>query len=377
MTRKIDLQKVYLEKVKSVLTPVEQKAMEKALRVTAKQLLLTLSLLVLISATDASAICKNTPINPITDICWQCMFPVRLGGMSFGRGNDLPPGETDAPLCECMSQGQMGTHSIGISTAFWEHARIIETVKDPWCFPTLGSSLNSGGNFNALLSGSNRTDVSGNTESNYSSQQAHWFVFPVWQLINLFVDFPCIEKNPFDLAYMTEVDPMWNDDTLSFILNPEALLFGNPITQLACMADTVAAAVGAPVDPLFWCQGAWGSAYPLDGSSSVTNPMHLNASIADRMIFKLGREMLLYDTAINNCAQGGVLSPIRVKSHYELQLAKPRRGSDCVPVGRPDFLWGTGLNPPLGAGGNSPDNFMWILTRARRCCVNYYSYFAN
>jgi conjugal transfer pilus assembly protein TraU len=66
------------------------------------------------------------------------------------------------------------------------------------------------------------------------------------------MDFPCTEKRDFDLAYMTEVDPLWNDDSLAFIINPEALLFGNPIAQTACVADSVAAAVYQPIDPLFW-----------------------------------------------------------------------------------------------------------------------------
>lgn len=316
---------------------------------------------------DALAICKGTPINPVTDTCWSCMFPARFGGYQFGRGGDVAPGETDSPICGCVN----GTGiTMGFSVGFWEHARLIETVKDPWCMPAMGTGLNSG-NLNALMAGSHRTQVSGGSSSDYASQQAHYYIYPIWMLLNLFSDFPCIEKDPFDITYMTEVDPMWNDDTLSFILNPEALLFGNPISQLACMADTIAATPSTPLDPLFWCQGAWGSSYPLNGSSTVTNPTNLNAGIASRMLFKLSREMILYDTAINNCAQKGVLQPIYVKSHYRLQIAKPRRGQDCVPIGRPDFLWGSGKNPPMGAGNNSPDNFLWVLTRARTCCVGY------
>ena len=321
-----------------------------------------------ISANSAEAICKGSPINPVTDTCWSCMFPARFGGYQFGRSDDVAPGETESPICGCAN----GTGiTMGFSVGFWEHARLIETVKDPWCMPALGAGLNDGGSLSALMSGSHRTQVSGGTESDYASQQTHYYVYPIWMLLNLFSDFPCIEKDPFDLIYMTEVDPTWNDDALSFILNPEALLFGNPITQLACMADTIAATSQAPLDALFWCQGAAGSSYPLTGSTTVTNPMNLNAGMASRMLFKLSRENLLYDTAINNCAQRGVLQPIYVKSHYRLQIAKPRRGQDCVPIGRPDFLWGSGKNPPMGAGNNSPDKFLWLLTRARTCCVGY------
>lgn len=335
------------------------------------------ALTLFLSAENAeAATCKGTPLNPITDVCWHCMFPFRVGGFQFGRGADSAPGKIDPVMCECFTSGQYdhtAGNAWGLSTAFWEHARIIETVKEPWCMPALGTSLGGGTEgLNKLLAGSNKTAHASSTESDYANQQVHYYYFPVWQLLNLFVDFPCIEKKPFDVAYMTEVDPMWNDDALSFILNPEALLFGNPITQLACMADTVAATAGAPLDPLFWCQGAWGSSYPLNGSSTVTNPTALNASMASRMLYKLGREGLLWDTAVDNCMPEGVPTPIWNKGHYRLQIARPRRGNDCVPIGRPDMLWGSAKNPAWGAGRNSPDNFMWILTKARRCCVNYY-----
>lgn len=318
-----------------------------------------------LTVSDAAAICKGSILNPVTDVCWQCMFPARIGGSSFG-GEGVAPGATDSPACACPSASGV---RVGLSTAFWEHARLVETVKDAYCFPALGTGM-GGSNLNALSSGS-QGSMTQNGGSDYASQQAHYFIFPVWVMLNLFADMPCIEKRPFDMAYMTEVDPAWNDDTLSFILNPEALLFGNPVTQLSCMADSVAAVADQPLDPLFWCLGSWGSSYPLSGSTTVTNPTTYNSQMAARMIFKLGREGLLWDTALNKCSSEGSLTPIMIKSHYKLQVARPRRGNSCVPVGQPDFLWGSAKNPPLGAGNNSPDNFLWVLARARTCCVGY------
>jgi hypothetical protein len=76
------------------------------------------------------------------------------------------------------------------------------------------------------------------------------------------------------VAYITELDPLWNADELSFILNPEAILFGNPIAQAACAADCVAATAGFPLNPLFWCGGCQGSLYPFTGN----NPAHNGVS---------------------------------------------------------------------------------------------------
>lgn len=316
-----------------------------------------------------NAECRGKPINPISDVCWECMFPARIGTIEYGRAGDTLPGSSaGSPVCGCASGSGVVA---GMKVAFWEHAYLVETVKDPWCTVALGTGLTT--EMNALQAGSHRTQTSGGADSSYASQQVHWYKFPVWSMLDLFGDFPCNDGSGFDLAYPTEVDPTWQDDLLSFILNPEALLFGNPVTQLACMADTVAATFGPPVDPLFWCQGAWGSAYPLNGSSAVTNPNHLNASMVGRMTFKLGRELLLWDPAVDTtgCSVSGALTPIWNKSHYRIQLAKPRKRNDCLPIGRSDFLWGAAVNPPLGTGSQAPDNFMWVMTRARICCVGY------
>jgi conjugal transfer pilus assembly protein TraU len=102
-----------------------------------------------------------------------------------------------------------------------------------------------------------------------------------------------------------------------------------------------------------------------------SNPLNVNAGLAARMLFKLSRETLLWDTGSNQCATNGVVTPILVKSNYRLQVARPVRGNDCIPIGRPSLLWGAAKNPPFGTGSTSPDNFLWSLTRRRVCCVGY------
>lgn len=369
MPRKINVEKVIRERIKPLLTPVEREALKRALKAVKSVCLICLLLLGLANTTHAGAECKGSVLNPITDVCWECMFPARIGVIEFGRGSDtVPGGEIGSPVCACVSSG---TATLGLKVAFWEHAYLVETVKNPWCMPALGSGLDVG--ISELQAGVNRSQSTTDGDSSYSSQQVHWYTFPVWTLLDMFWDFPCISSFEFDLAYPTEVDPTWQDDLLSFILNPEALLFGNPVTQLSCMADSVAASVGAPIDPLFWCQGSWGGSYPLNGSSNTTNPNHLNAQMAGRMIYKLSREGLLWDTAMDKkgCSIMGTLAPIWNKSHYRLQPMRPRKKNECLPIGRSDFLWGSALNPPLGTDKNSPDNYLWSLTRGRICCVGY------
>ena len=103
-----------------------------------------------------------------------------------------------------------------------------------------------------------------------SFYQVHLYVYPVLYLLELLLDFVCLEQDKFDLVYMTELDPFWADDEKNAILNPEGILFGNPIAQAACAADCIAATAHLPMDTLFWCGGCLGSLYPFSGHVNET-----------------------------------------------------------------------------------------------------------
>lgn len=249
----------------------------------------------------------------------------------------------------------------GIKVSFWSPARLIETVKDAWCFPTIGSSL-AGSKKKGFLNGSS----TGKSSSNEIFTQAHYIWMDVFVLIGLFLDNTCFNRLPFDIVYLTEIDPSWNSDITAFLLNPEALLFANPIAQMSCAADAIMSTVGIPLDPLFWCVGAWGSAYPLTGHWSGRDKTMGNALIASRIIYKLSREGLYWDTALNYCYK--FPTPIWVKSHQRLQEARPLRSSWVLPIGRSDLIWGAGANPPISGGKGAEDNFLWVLFKERLCC---------
>ena len=306
------------------------------------------------------ATCRSSFINPITDINWNGIFPVKIGGVEL-RGTDIdtPPDDISSPVCVCGSP----IPKIGITASFWEPARLVETVKDPYCFAMIGMQLS---NPQQGFLGGGRSSHSQDQEPS-TFQQAHWYIFPVWAILDLFLDIPCLDRGGFDIAYITEIDPLWNSDLSSFVLNPEALLFGNPAAQLACVADSVASNAGYPIDPLFWCMGSWGSAYPLTGHINSENYIQANAGLGARMIYKLGREALLWDTGSNVC--GPTLTPIWVKSHYRMHIVKPVRGSKVHPIGRSGLIWGSAKNPPFGSRGNAADNFLWMVFRKQSCCI--------
>lgn len=46
-------------------------------------------------------------------------------------------------------------------------------------------------------------------------------------MLQAVLDNGCLENLGFDVAYLTELDPLWNDDELTRILNPDVYLFAN------------------------------------------------------------------------------------------------------------------------------------------------------
>lgn len=302
--------------------------------------------------------CRASFINLFTDINWAGIFPVEIAGVEIkGPSDEIGnPDNIHSVVCICNREGKF---VVGITVSYWEPARIIETTKTPWCFPTLGG---------IKLSEPNPGTQQG-TESKdrgFAKQNAHWMLFAVWDIMNLFMDVPCVPHEGFDIAYITEIDPTWNNDLVGFLLNPEALLFANPVAQLACMADSIASTLEWPIDPLFWCMGGQGSAYPLTGNITDRNYINANYGLAQRMIYKMNRMMLTWDTAMDQC--GAKITPIWVKRHYKLHMVKPVR-SAVMPIGKASVLWEQGKNPPFGTSKGAPDNFSWLMFRRVKCCL--------
>ncbi|ESH18972.1 conjugal transfer pilus assembly protein TraU, partial [Salmonella enterica subsp. enterica serovar Gaminara str. ATCC BAA-711] len=125
----------------------------------------------------------------------------------------------------------------------------------------------------------------------------HWYKYPLIFWLNIITSLGCLQTGDLDIAYLSEIDPMWNDSTLSMLINPEAVLFGNLIAQAACAADAVASSAGLPLAPLFWCAGSQGSLYPMTGyTSGEFSPLESSLLVGERMAFKMHREGLVWNS---------------------------------------------------------------------------------
>lgn len=308
----------------------------------------------------AEGTCSGRVVNPMTDICWKCIFPIKIAGVTVVKGGADPGGVKD-PICLC-NRPPIPFPVPGIPISFWEPARLVDVTRTPYCLVNLGGTQISSAGIKDRGHVSN-TERAGHKESFY---HIHWYVYPILYWLEILTDFLCLESTSIDIAYMTEFDPFWNNDEKSGILNPEAILFGNPLAQAACIADCFAASAKLPLDPLFWCNGCQGSLYPFTGTvRDHTGGVQASLLLTGRFMAKLHREGLLrgYFGIKGLCDKYPM--PIIRKSQYRTQMTYPIPQTDkCQPLGATEVLWQARREFPYKG-----EDFGYLIWRKRDCCL--------
>jgi len=316
--------------------------------------------------TQAQATCSGTFPNIISDICWECVFPIRIGGINVTPGNDdVNEGGTN-PFCFCPKP-PFGIPIPGIRVSFWEPVRLVDVTRTPYCLVNLGGLKIAGSNTFKSRGTIGLLEGEGGLKNSF--YQVHWYVFPIFYIFELLLDFICVESAPFDLAYISELDPFWNNDELSILHNPEALVFANPLAQAACAADCAKASFGFGSDLLFWCAGCHGSVYPFTGSVPAhVSSVQATELLTTRFIAKLHRYGLLHAYSGSGSLCGKTYAPIIKKSQYKLQMLNPVPATDnaCVPLGRSDFLHPRHATREILMKGN---HYGYLIWRRRECCL--------
>lgn len=308
----------------------------------------------MLSVNVGYGICVTNMINPISDIEWDCMFPMTIGGLvSIGGEEELAPSGQSGSFCNCFEDG---SNSVGIPFGFWEPKAFIDVVQDAWCFPAMGFELE--GMEGAYMNDGSRASA----DRSYTFAQSHFTLFPALAILDMYYDIPCLKygdsEGEMDIALVTELLPTWNNDVLAATVYPETVLYANPAAQLACIADAIPSNGFSPINELYWCMGAWGTTYPMTGTISGSDQMEAQAAIAGRSIFQMGRMGLLKEYDKNGCYQRYV--SIWTKNRYKLQLMRPTKSSQCINFGRSALIWATGLN--------TLDNHSYFMFRKVDCC---------
>ena len=296
-------------------------------------------------------------------------MPISIGAAPvavFGQEDIENPA---SPICVCPGWPP----KVGLSIGFWEPSRVVETTNSPFCLISLGGiSVNPG--FTTPRGGQEAKPVAG-SGTRGAFMQAHWYLNPIMTWLEVFDSFPCLEGGGYDLEYMTEIDPTWNEDDVALLLAPESIIFANIIAIAACGADCIAATVGFPIKEMSWCGGCQGHMFPLTGNVQARlGGVQASALIAQRMAFKMHRQFLAWRSHGASALCGSHIDPILDRRAYKSQLLYPIAtttkfdGKCCQPFGRSTVLYESGKEYPI----KGEVGWSFQLFRKKNCCVLFY-----
>lgn len=275
---------------------------------------------------------------------------------------DIPTVSSNNPLCTCTSPVRLG-----VKMSFWEPIRMVDVVRKPYCFVSLGGLTIDFG----IEAPSHAQTTKQEARSPSSFYHVHWYTNPLLFWLEVLMDNGCLEKGVFDVAYVTELDPLWADSETTFIINPDVALFANPIAQAACAADCIAATAGFPTDLLSWCGGCQGSLFPMDGFvGSKVGGVQASSLLLMRFTAKLHRQGQMWAASGSNGLCGFYPQLEIPKSNYKYQMTYPIpetqkiNGKCCQPFGRSAVIWGAGKEFPYKG-----EDFAYQLFRKRDCCA--------
>lgn len=333
--------------------------------------------LILQSHEAAAGKCDLPAFNPVKDVAWNGLFPIRVGGarVSAATPDELPDTDTPIsnPVCYCTTTDET---YVGVKVDFWNISYLAEIVKDPYCSTVLGTSLEGSNNSTGtgttgtvttkgFPGSSKKGGADQKTKAPRTFMHSHWITFPVMQLIGMMLDSKCGKTEEFTFLDMSEVSLTYSNDHLANLSDPKSLLVANPVADIAAIPSYVMAQ--APngfyppaYDAFFWAW--WYNIYPLVGAVNQPHSLSVSAHLAARQVYSKTSDGGVLDYTLDPMACTGKYQSIPKKSQWRFQLAKPGKSSPII-AGRTELLWGSGKNPPYKDG-----NFLWVLFQKMNCC---------
>ncbi|KWT86104.1 MULTISPECIES: TraU family protein [unclassified Variovorax] len=311
-----------------------------------------------------AAICTGEMFNPM-NIDWNNLYPITIVGMQInGSGYNENPVLMQAmpPICYCPSVMTYGYPTMGEGLTYWEPMYLVEVERRPGCMPSMGGMQVLK---NYANQGSEKSTGEGLEKRQANRMNVHFITYPVLDMIDQELLAYCKNPSGVDVTYMTEVDPMWQDDTWSGIFTPEASIFTGLTAHAACAVDAAASTLGHTIDALFWCAGAWGNLYPLSGNTShAGQDFAENNLIAAKFIARFSRLGLLFTTIGPSAICASHPNPMVVKGQYRFNQVGPinRTGRAVVFGDMAEFQYPPTSNAP------TQEHTINMIWQGKQCC---------
>ncbi|MEM7174334.1 MAG: TraU family protein [Chlamydiota bacterium] len=302
---------------------------------------------------------KGAFFNPITDVCWNCLFPIHLAGANLTKKSEDSIAHK-TPICHCPGG------LVGVPVAYWQPNQVVEVTMTPYKLVSFGGLKlsTSGMKKRGYLK---QKEQGGYFEAFY---HVHFYNYPVLQLLNA-VKFVCTESlaSNIGISYMSEFDPFWSDDSWNAILYPQNFIFANIAATAACIPDCIASTINKPTDKFFWCSGCQGSLLPYQGFvSPVRGGIQASSLLVHRILAKLHHLFALWTYEEGNYCKKKP-SPYPPKTAYKIQIALPVKQTvkKCPALGASEFNWGMMKSFPVKG-----EEYVYVIWNRAHCCVDPY-----
>ncbi|GAA5143671.1 TraU family protein [Thalassotalea piscium] len=276
----------------------------------------------------------------ITDVCWEGIFPVYLGGARFGGKSKFAPADRNKrSLCFCQGDISKGVMpSAGATVGMYLPKYLLTVTKKPYCFPELNgtelaSQLGLVSRFNVGNEDAGGTDST--NIANSASFSWHLAAMPLMKILELFDVMGCYTDGytNFDIMWISETLPMWYDSELAYYIAPESKVFASSLASAAVVTDCLSSSLASPIDTLFFAAGCWGQMYPLTAHiGGQSDKVAGKSLIATRALFFLSRIGVLERTMGDDAVCKSQDMPIMKKSQYRFQQLWPLSESESMDV---------------------------------------------
>lgn len=342
----------------------------------------TIFLLLFLTTNSHAEVGVHPCIDPVSTVDWDFFFDnFNIG--SYGPGVE----KSRDPFCTCMDADYP---DFGFKMNFFEPVAFADVANVPGSWPCLEDdkfeiAKQKKRSVSEIRSASKQTGV---------YRTAHLITYPVFAVLNVLLDKICAGYGNIQVPFLSEVDPVWSSDFLAISINPELILYSNPIAQAACLTDCTAVSTWEVLDSMFWCEGCWISKQNGSGRPPGRLEVMEGAALTMRMLYSMAKTGSVLQTEQHNgsqalfskltnksvpgepsvaklsCGVGEYGNPLLVKHSYAIQPAYPV-SSSAVKVGRNVLDWVNFKKVPTYS------DRVFTVFRRRYCCFGTIHVFVN
>lgn len=306
------------------------------------------------AATGGASSLMTVMMNAIESI--YNILPIKIMGIQVTPSYGADDISTVGGYCGCWRP----YYTPGVVIEFWEPLAVIDVSNIPNCMPSLGMHIDID-----IVAGGSFQEVYKENTQNRESFQVTYLNYPLFAMLGMFTDMVCTGDSDMDLMYLSTIDPLWQNDKWSILVNPDAFLFANKIAQMICVVDAIAAMFNHPLDPLYWCFGSWHPTFPLTKHTMEVSHPEAAMSIAAKTLHRMHRMFQLNGTIDYPGLCSQYPQPIISKRQYNMfpifpLMPHPYR----IPIGKTGFIWNAGQDVPV------VNSHVWsiVVYRKRNCC---------